>query len=111
MRGSWQTLNPNVSEWFRVPRVHFFMMYFTYVLRSMRDGKMYVGFTSDLRRRFSEHQQGRNVSTKNRRPFELLFYEAFKDERDALRRESYFKTNKGKIALRQIIRHSFNEPR
>lgn len=81
-------------------------MYYTYVLRSVKDRKLYIGYTTDLRRRFAEHQQGRNDSTRNRRPFELLFYEAFKDERDAKRRESYFKTDKGKSTLRQMLRFS-----
>jgi len=81
-----------------------FSMHYTYVLRSMKDGNLYIGFTSDLRRRFAEHQQGRNTSTKHRRPLELLFYEAFLHPDDAMRRERYFKTDKGKSTLRQMLR-------
>ena len=81
-------------------------MHYAYVLRSMKDGKFYMGSTSDLRRRFAEHQKGSNISTKHRRPFELIFYEAFKHLEDARRRERYFKTDKGKSTLRQMLRES-----
>ena len=86
--------------------VFYFSMHYTYVLQSLKDGKLYIGSTADLRRRFTEHQQGKNTSTKHRRPFELIFYEAFKHAEDALRRERYFKTNKGKSTLRQMLRES-----
>ena len=81
-------------------------MYFTYVLKSLRDGKLYIGYTADLKNIFKEHQSGKCTSTKNRRPFELIFYEAFKDKEDAMRREKYFKTSKGKSALKQMLRCS-----
>jgi putative endonuclease len=84
-------------------------MYYTYVLRSFRDGKFYIGSTSDLKRRFAEHQQGRNTSTKQRCPLELFFYEAFKARADAERRERYFKTDKGKTTLRQMLREALLE--
>ena len=82
------------------------LMYYTYVLRSLRDRKLYIGFTHDLRQRFIEHQEGKVESTKPRRPFELLFYEAFQYKKDALGRERYFKTTKGKVTLRQVLRDS-----
>ena len=84
-------------------------MYYTYVLQSLKDKKLYIGFSSNLKRRFAEHQDGKNQSTKFRRPFELIFYEAFKNENDAKRREEYFKTSKGKSSLFQIIRESINK--
>ena len=81
-------------------------MHYTYVLRSHKDGNLYIGMTGDLHRRCREHQQGRNVSTKHRRPLELIFFEAFKCVEDAMRRERYFKTSKGKSSLRQVLRYS-----
>lgn len=83
-------------------------MFYVYVLRSLKDSKLYIGFTSDLKRRFKEHNNGESKSTKSRRPFELLYYEAHKSKKDALRREKYFKTNKGKSSLKQMIRNSLN---
>lgn len=78
-------------------------MYYTYVLRSFRDGKLYIGYSENLRKRFRDHQLGVVESTRARRPFELLFYEAFKEQEDALRRERYFKTTKGKAALKKML--------
>jgi putative endonuclease len=69
---------------------HHFMQY-VYILRSKRDGKLYIGCTSDLRRRFGEHQKGQNVSTKYRAPFALVYYEAYAAREDALLREQKLK--------------------
>ncbi|MBI5412101.1 GIY-YIG nuclease family protein [Candidatus Peregrinibacteria bacterium] len=78
--------------------------YFVYILRSLRDSQFYIGFTNNLERRFREHNEGKNISTASRRPLELIFYEAYLNKSDAERRENYFKTNKGKTTLRQMLR-------
>ncbi len=51
-------------------------MLYVYVLKSMKDDKFYVGFTRDLKLRFNQHEKGLVDSTKNRRPFKLIYYEA-----------------------------------
>jgi len=84
-------------------------MYYTYVLKSRKDKKLYIGYTIDLKKRLLQHQNGEVESTKYRRPLELVFYEAFKDKRDAARREKYFKTEKGKSSLKQMIRFSIEQ--
>ena len=66
-------------------------MYYLYILKSKKDSKCYIGLTSDLRRRLEEHSNGVVQSTKTRRPFELIYYEAYKSEKDARRRESSLK--------------------
>ncbi|MEK7511581.1 MAG: GIY-YIG nuclease family protein [Patescibacteria group bacterium] len=82
-------------------------MFFVYVLISLLDKKLYVGYTpDDVYRRLEKHQRGIVPSTKNRRPFKLMFFEAFLSEQDALRRERYFKTNQGRKALKIISRES-----
>ena len=58
-------------------------MFYTYLLLSKKDHKLYTGYTGDLRNRFKEHNSGRNFSTKNRGPFDLIYYEACMDEEDA----------------------------
>jgi len=85
-------------------------MYYTYVLQSLKDKNLYIGFTSDLRRRLQQHKLGGSISTKKRLPFCCIFYEAFISKEDAKRREGYFKTNKGKKALKLMLRASFVEP-
>lgn len=66
-------------------------MFFVYVLKSMKDGKLYFGFTNDLRRRLSEHNSGQNRSTKGRKPLYLVYYEAYRSEEDAKEREEMLK--------------------
>jgi len=79
-------------------------MYYVYVLLSLRDKRFYIGFSEDVKRRLEEHNADRNTSTKPRRPLELIYYEAHYSKEDALRRERYFKTNKGKSTLKQMLR-------
>ena len=76
--------------------------HFVYILLC-RGGDFYAGFTSDIRRRLKEHNQGSNVSTRNRRPVKLIYFEGHKSKKDAYRRESYFKTSKGKTTLKYIL--------
>jgi len=80
-------------------------MYYVYVLLSFKDDKFYIGFTADLKRRLKEHNSGKNISTKSRRPLKLIYYEAHLSKLDAERRERYFKTTKGKASLKQMLRN------
>jgi len=66
-------------------------MFYVYVLRSLKDRNLYVGFTNDLQRRFTEHNTGMNKSTAPRRPFELIYYEGYKSQDDARKREGMLK--------------------
>ena len=66
-------------------------MFYVYVLKSSQDEELYIGSTNDLKRRVREHQNGESFSTKLRRPFELIYYEAYKNEHDARIREQALK--------------------
>ncbi len=81
-------------------------MYYVYVLKSQLDEKLYVGYTTNLKNRLQKHQSGEVLSTSPRRPFELIFYEGYKNMEDAKRREVYLKTSKGKSSLRMMLRDS-----
>ena len=70
---------------------------------------MYVGLTDDLKRRIEEHNTGQNIFTKAYLPWELVFYEAYKDREDASRREKYLKTSQGRQALRRMLRIHFKK--
>ncbi|MFQ5964136.1 MAG: GIY-YIG nuclease family protein [Candidatus Scalinduaceae bacterium] len=82
-------------------------MYYTYVLKSHKDGKMYTGSTKDLKLRFEQHEKGLVKSTKHRRPLELIYYEACLSEEDALHREKYLKTHYGKMFLKNRLKSYF----
>ena len=79
-------------------------MYYTYVLRSFKDNQYYTGFTKDLKQRFEQHQKGRIDFTKDRRPLELIYYEACLDQNDATKREKYLKTYNRKMFLKKRLK-------
>jgi putative endonuclease len=79
-------------------------MYYTYVLLSKKDNRLYTGFTGDLRKRFAAHNAGKIPATKNRGPFELIYYEACLSEQDATAREKYLKQAWGKISKKRLKR-------
>lgn len=83
--------------------------YFVYVLQSLNIDWIYVGSTTDLKQRFKSHNDGENLSTKGYKPFKLIFYEAYLNKKDALRREEYFKTTKGKTTLRTMLKEYFQK--
>lgn len=77
--------------------------YYVYILRSKTTGKWYTGYTHDLRKRFKEHSEGKSSHTKNRGPYELIYYEAYKNKDDARSRELQIKSGTGKAYLRKRI--------
>ena len=62
-------------------------MYYVYLLKSRKDNKYYIGSSANLKQRFKEHCNGNVSSTKNRRPLELVYYEAYNDKKIATKRE------------------------
>lgn len=82
-------------------------MYYTYVLKSSKDGQLYAGYTNDLTVRFEQHTKGAVESTRNRRPLELIYYEACIKQEDALKREKYFKTHYGRMYLKKRLKSYF----
>ena len=82
-------------------------MYFVYVLHSEKDGNLYTGYTQNLELRFEQHSKGQVESTKNRRPFKLIYFEACLEQSDALKREKYLKTYYGKMFLGKRLKSYF----
>ena len=78
-------------------------MFYIYVLKSTKDNKLYIGYTENLKVRFNQHNEGRVESTKNRRPLQLVYYEACLDKQKALNREKYFKTGFGRRFLKDRL--------
>jgi len=82
-------------------------MFYFYILQSKKDKRLYFGYTDDLKQRFKDHNQGRVISTKNRRPFILVYYEAYNSKRDAQEREKQIKRRaKALISLKRRIKNS-----
>lgn len=76
-------------------------MYYVYIIKNIKTDKTYIGSTNNLRRRIKEH--------KNKKP-ELIYYEAYKDERDARQRESKLKQRGQTIRrLKERLRYSLGK--
>ena len=65
---------------------------------------MYTGYTRDLRKRFKEHTDGKSTYTKKRGPYQLIYYEACLNQEDAIAREKYLKTGKGKRYIKYRLK-------
>jgi putative endonuclease len=79
-------------------------MYYTYLLKSKKDGKLYTGYTNDLRKRLTQHNTGKSSYTKGRGPFAVIYYEACVDEDDARSRELYLKSGRGKRYIKSRLK-------
>ena len=81
-------------------------MHYVYVLKSLKDGMLYTGYSSDLRTRFKNHQGKQSRNTSHRGPWKLIYYEACISKKDALIRERYLKSAWGKRYLKNRTRYS-----
>ena len=79
--------------------------YYVYVLHSEKDNQHYVGFTNNILNRLDEHNLGKVLSTKNRRPLRLIYWEGCLNQKDATRREKYLKTAWGKRYLKNRLKN------
>ena len=80
-------------------------MFYIYVLQSESDDGLYIGFSTDLRRRIKEHQEGKSFATSYRKPWRLIYYEVYLEEEDALGRERYLKSGGGLRFLQSQLRN------
>jgi len=81
----------------------FFIMYFVYVLYSLKDHRLYKGFTSNIQKRLIKHNSGGSTSTAKRKPFVLIHIEQFEDKTNALKRELFLKTLEGGTQLKLYL--------
>ena len=76
-----------------------------YLLRSESDCGFYIGFSTNLRGRLRQHQDGESFATKSRGPWKLIYYEAYTEREDAEGREKFLKSGAGRRFLRAELRH------
>jgi putative endonuclease len=83
-------------------------MWYVYILESLKNRRLYIGYTNDLKRRFEEHNQGRGgVYTKKNGGWRLIFYEAYLEKKDATKAEKFFKTGYGRDVLKGKLENYF----
>lgn len=95
------------SEWYVSTVIMKF--YYVYILHNDTKNFIYAGYSEDLKSRVISHNKGNVTSTKAYRPLELIHYEAYKNMKDAKRREEYFKTTKGRVTLKQMLKEYFTK--
>ena len=79
------------------------MEFLVYILYSEKFNKTYVGFTSNLIGRIKSHNELGYDWTKSFRPWKVVYIEVFENKTDAIKKEKYFKTGKGRIEKDKII--------
>lgn len=78
-------------------------MYGVYILQSKKDKSLYIGYSNNIKRRVNEHQKGRCASTTDKRPWEIIYCELYKNRKDAVHRESFFKSGWGRNYINKIL--------
>ena len=83
------------------------MFFYTYILQSKKNNSLYIGYTSDLKKRLKEHNSGNNKATKPFIPYKLICYEAFLNRIDAKNREEYLKGGYGRKTIKILLKRYF----
>lgn len=83
--------------------------FYVYILHNREKDFIYIGYSEDLKSRLKTHNSGQVTSTKYYVPLELIHYEAYKNMKDAKRREEYLKSNKGKTTITTMLKEYFSE--
>lgn len=84
-------------------------MHYVYILKSVKDRKLYIGRSDHLKQRLKDHNRGKVRTTKNKLPVQLVYYEAYRDREDSKNREKGLKKS-GSVymALKKRIKASLN---
>ena len=82
------------------------MPYFVYILQSQKDQSFYIGQTQNLTERIQRHNQGRNSSTRTKRPWKLVYFEEYTTRQEAMKREREIKRRKSSKYILSLIRQA-----
>lgn len=85
---------------------YLYKKFYVYILNCLQDNGLYIGFTTDLKKRLKEHANGRVEATRKRIPFKLIHYEYFINKVDAKAREEFLKSGFGRQQLHQILKRT-----
>ena len=78
-------------------------MYYVYILKSKLHDFHYTGSTDSLKIRLREHNTGLVKSTKNKKPYKIVWYCGFEDKKLALEFEKYLKVGSGKAFAKKRL--------
>ena len=86
------------------------MFYYVYVLRNLSNNQLYTGFTTNLKQRFSDHISGKGAKlTRQSNNWELIYFEGYKNKKDALQREKFIKSGSGKKFLKKQLENFLSQ--
>ena len=79
-------------------------MYYVYAFYDKTRKIFYIGYTNDLKRRVSEHNQGKTQTTSRMSEKSLVYFEACLSKKDASDREKQLKTGFGRGYLKKRLK-------
>lgn len=79
-------------------------MHFVYILKSLERKRFYIGLSTNVEKRLTEHNQGKTPSTKPYRPWVLIYSESFESKLEAAKREWHLKHPGGFLEKKAIIK-------
>ncbi|MFH1822102.1 MAG: GIY-YIG nuclease family protein [Patescibacteria group bacterium] len=79
------------------------MFYYTYIIKSQKTCKLYIGSSGDLRKRIKDHNKGTTKSTKSGIPWVLIYYEAHRSKSLAIKAERHYKTGQGRRQIKKKL--------
>lgn len=85
------------------------MFYYVYILQSLKNKSLYIGYSTDIKTRFFQHNNGESKATKPFRPYKLIYYESFLNMKDAKHREEYLKSGYGRRTIKKMLSHYFDK--
>jgi len=100
------------SEYTRTKQYLFnkiFQMKFVYILESKLDKSWYIGKTSNIKRRLSEHNSGKSTFTKTKMPWKIIYIECYVNKKDADGREKYLKSGAGRIRVKEQLKNYLSQ--
>ena len=80
-------------------------MFYVYILEFHSDRSWYIGYSDNLKQRLQRHRNGEVISTKLRGAFHVMYYEGYRNKKDALGREQFLKSGNGRQLIKKQLRH------
>lgn len=84
-------------------------MFYIYILRSLKNDSLYIGYSTDWKKRVEEHNKGKCKATRPFCPWKLIHIEAFLDRKDAKAREKYLKSGWGRRSIKKMLKNYFGK--
>jgi len=80
-------------------------LYYVYLLEDALEKSWYIGYTTDLNQRVKDHNDGKGGETTRQKKFwKLIYFEGYRNEKDALGREKFLKSGSGRRFLKKQLR-------